>query len=129
MHNPNLACSTSEEGPVLGGPSILFRTCSSRGAIKWPNIPPDLQNKSAKTLIMKAIKPFLDALNEDFDKGFQKLLEYDDFSFRFYITSTMPQYNSYVLDFLCDDDFFDSMQFRKVKFSEYAELFYFGTLK
>ena len=45
--------------------------------------------KTATQLIDDAFKPLLDLLEKDFDKGFAKIVEYDDFSFRAYLTQVL----------------------------------------
>ncbi|KAJ6605316.1 hypothetical protein DFH09DRAFT_1242165 [Mycena vulgaris] len=67
--------------------------------LNWPDIPPEL-NRSAKDLMMDAIKPFLDALNDDFDQAFTDMVQnYDNYSFRFFLQSVMD-YSPSLVDFL-----------------------------
>ncbi|KAJ6605323.1 hypothetical protein DFH09DRAFT_1422343 [Mycena vulgaris] len=67
--------------------------------LNWPDIPPEF-NRSAKDLMMNAIKPFLDALNDDFDQAFTDMVQnYDNYSFRFFLQSVMD-YSPSLVDFL-----------------------------
>lgn len=45
----------------------------------------EYRDKTAQELLGGVVLPWLTLLREDFDKGFEKLLEYDEFSFRAYL--------------------------------------------
>ena len=49
------------------------------------NIPAEYHGKSARTLLLEVVGPWLDLLRADFESGFQKVLEYDEYSFRQYL--------------------------------------------
>lgn len=49
------------------------------------NIPVEFHGKSARTLLLEVVGPWLDLLRADFESGFQKVLEYDEYSFRQYL--------------------------------------------
>lgn len=49
------------------------------------NIPAEYRGKSARTLLLEVVTPWLDLLRTDFDVGFKKVLEYDEYSFRRYL--------------------------------------------
>ncbi|KAI0041012.1 hypothetical protein FA95DRAFT_1611342 [Auriscalpium vulgare] len=66
--------------------------------INWI-VPPKYENQTADDLMMDAIGPFIKDLQNDFDRGFEKLLQFDDFSFRFYLTS-VKNYPPEVVDFI-----------------------------
>ncbi|KAJ6608868.1 hypothetical protein B0H10DRAFT_2226466 [Mycena sp. CBHHK59/15] len=65
----------------------------------WPDIPAEFKDKRAEDLMMAAIGPLIKALEDDFDKGFENLLQYDRFSFRFYLES-VAGYPTSVIDFM-----------------------------
>ncbi|KAI0121340.1 hypothetical protein BJ170DRAFT_661203 [Xylariales sp. AK1849] len=48
-------------------------------------LPDRYRDKTAQELLGSVVLPWLTLLREDFDKGFTKLLEYDEFSFRAYL--------------------------------------------
>ncbi|KAI0059740.1 hypothetical protein BV25DRAFT_1046609 [Artomyces pyxidatus] len=56
--------------------------------IGWP-VPEKYKTDKAEDLMWKAIGTFITDLEDNFDKGFQKLLQFDNYSFRFYLTSVM----------------------------------------
>ncbi|KAF7372864.1 Amine oxidase [Mycena sanguinolenta] len=66
--------------------------------LDWPDIPEKF-NKSASTLLTDAISLFIDALENDFAKGIEQLLKFDNYSFRTYLMSVM-EYPSSVVDFM-----------------------------
>lgn len=45
--------------------------------------------KTAAALLEEAFKPLIESLEKDFDKGFKKIVEYDDFSFRAYLAQVL----------------------------------------
>ncbi len=45
--------------------------------------------KSAAQLLDDAFKPMIDLLEKDFDAGFKKIVEYDDYSFRAYLAQVL----------------------------------------
>ncbi|OJJ61036.1 hypothetical protein ASPSYDRAFT_87596 [Aspergillus sydowii CBS 593.65] len=49
------------------------------------NLPPPFKGKSARSLLGEAVIPWLRLLEQDFDKGFEKVMEYDMMSFRSYL--------------------------------------------
>lgn len=77
------------------GASIMSTTPAS---IQW-NVPPDYENKSAKDLMGEAIGDFIKALQQDFDKGFDDLLKFDNYSFRYYLVDVMG-WPTEVIDFV-----------------------------
>ncbi|KAK7036273.1 hypothetical protein R3P38DRAFT_2771756 [Favolaschia claudopus] len=66
--------------------------------LNWPDIPAEY-NKAASVLMMDAIGRLIDGLKQNFEQGFKDLLQYDQFSFRYYLLTTM-RYPSSVIDFL-----------------------------
>ena len=58
---------------------------SDSDQIQGVNLPENFRGKSARTLLGEVIAPWIQILNSDFDKGFEKLLEYDEISFRQYL--------------------------------------------
>ncbi|KAJ6602349.1 hypothetical protein B0H10DRAFT_661175 [Mycena sp. CBHHK59/15] len=67
--------------------------------INWPNIPLKYEHERAEDLMMGAIGPLIKALEQDFDKGFEALLQFDNFSFRFYLQNVVA-YPTSVIDFM-----------------------------
>ncbi|KAL8733966.1 MAG: hypothetical protein Q9166_001727 [cf. Caloplaca sp. 2 TL-2023] len=54
----------------------------------WPEafqLPPEFHGKSARTLLLEVVGPWLELLRKDFDAGFQEVLRYDELSFRMYL--------------------------------------------
>ena len=49
------------------------------------DIPEEYRGKSARTLLREVVSPWLELLRQDFEAGFQKLLKYDEYSFRRYL--------------------------------------------
>ncbi len=45
--------------------------------------------KTAAALLDEAFKPLIDLLEKDFDKGFEKIVQYDDYSFRAYLAQVL----------------------------------------
>ncbi|KAI0134028.1 putative flavin-containing amine oxidase [Xylariales sp. AK1849] len=43
------------------------------------------RGESARALLMEVVSPWLKLLRDDFESGFEKLLEYDEYSFRHYL--------------------------------------------
>ncbi|KAI9837664.1 MAG: hypothetical protein M1837_002924 [Sclerophora amabilis] len=48
-------------------------------------LPPEYQGRSSKELLGEVVRPWLNMLRQDFDAGFQRVLQYDEFSFRAYL--------------------------------------------
>lgn len=48
-------------------------------------LPSEFHGKSARTLLLEVVGPWLDLLRKDFDAGFQEILRYDELSFRMYL--------------------------------------------
>ena len=49
------------------------------------DLPENFRGRSARTLLSEVIAPWLENLRNDFDQGFEKLLTYDELSFRQYL--------------------------------------------
>lgn len=64
---------------------------NQKGALqdsKWATeagLPEAYRNKTPQQLLESVVLPWLSILRQDFDAGFQKLLEYDEYSFRAYL--------------------------------------------
>ncbi|KAK9772550.1 putative Amine oxidase domain-containing protein [Seiridium cardinale] len=62
-----------------------------KGRLQEPNwaqkagLPPADWGKTPQELLGRVVLPWLELLRKDFDTGFQKLLKYDEFSFRAYL--------------------------------------------
>ncbi|KAK7445377.1 hypothetical protein VKT23_014794 [Stygiomarasmius scandens] len=82
-------------GVRTGGFQVMNTTPAS---IKW-NVPPEYENKTPKELLYSVLNPFLERLEEDFDEGFKYLLQWDTYSFRFYLSSQVGWPDS-VIDFV-----------------------------
>jgi monoamine oxidase len=48
-------------------------------------LPAEYHGKSAQQLLSEVVKPWVDLLHADFEKGFEELLHHDDMSFRMYL--------------------------------------------
>ena len=48
-------------------------------------LPLEFHGKSARTLLLEVVGPWLELLKKDFDAGFQQILRYDELSFRMYL--------------------------------------------
>ncbi|KAL8737228.1 MAG: hypothetical protein Q9181_001882 [Wetmoreana brouardii] len=48
-------------------------------------LPLQFHGKSARTLLLEVVGPWLELLRKDFDAGFQEVLRYDELSFRMYL--------------------------------------------
>ncbi|MFA0964375.1 flavin monoamine oxidase family protein [Roseivirga sp. BDSF3-8] len=54
---------------------------------------PEDQGKTATELLNEVIQPFVDMLEKDFEKGFQAIIQYDDYSFYSYLQMEAGWYN------------------------------------
>jgi hypothetical protein len=61
----------------LGGCFVSILTCSATSAVKT----------GVKELLNQVYKPFTEALEQDFETGFRKLVEVDKYSTREYLRS------------------------------------------
>ena len=48
-------------------------------------LPPRFHGKSARSLLLEVVGPWLKLLRRDFETGFQEILRYDELSFRMYL--------------------------------------------
>ena len=62
-----------------------FKSSESTDISDVDNVPEAFIGKSARTLLGEVVKPWLDLLRHNFDQGFEKLLAYDELSFRQYL--------------------------------------------
>ncbi|KAI9465780.1 hypothetical protein BJY52DRAFT_1220524 [Lactarius psammicola] len=74
-------------------------TSITPASINW-KVPDEYKNKTANQLLQTAIGPLIKMLEDNFDKGFEKLVkDYDNFSFRYYLVSVLGWPTS-VIDFV-----------------------------
>lgn len=52
-------------------------------------LPPLFHGKSARTLLLEVVRPWLELLRKDFDTGFREVLRYDELSFRMYLRAVV----------------------------------------
>ncbi|CAF9918063.1 MAG: hypothetical protein HETSPECPRED_003650 [Heterodermia speciosa] len=72
---------------------------SESDQIKDLDLPENFRGKSARALLAEVITPWIQMLNDDFDKGFEKILEYDEISFRQYLR-LVCEWPHVVIDFV-----------------------------
>lgn len=71
---------------------------TSPASLGWKGVPDEFFHRTAGDLMQSAIGHFLEALQQDFDEGFEHLLEFDHLSFRQYLGLYMSWPES-VIDF------------------------------
>ncbi|KAL8712438.1 MAG: hypothetical protein Q9220_003286 [cf. Caloplaca sp. 1 TL-2023] len=59
-------------------------------------LPGNFHGKSARTLLLEVVQPWLDLLRKHFDTGFQEVLRYDELSFRMYLRAIVGWPNEVV---------------------------------
>ncbi|KIK66810.1 hypothetical protein GYMLUDRAFT_37919 [Collybiopsis luxurians FD-317 M1] len=82
-------------GRRTGGFHVTDVTPSSIG---W-DVPSEYKAKSPKALLQSVLDPFLARLAQNFEEGFEYLLQWDAYSFRFYL-SQQAQWPDSVIDFV-----------------------------
>ncbi|THH17750.1 hypothetical protein EW146_g3125 [Bondarzewia mesenterica] len=81
---------------VSGDGFQVFNTTPA--GIHW-NVPAAYAGRTAGSLLMEVLQPFIENLERDFDRGFHELLEFDSFSFRDYLKS-IAHWDDRVIDFV-----------------------------
>ncbi|ETW83664.1 hypothetical protein HETIRDRAFT_62302 [Heterobasidion irregulare TC 32-1] len=66
--------------------------------INW-DVPPRYLGRTAGSLLMEVLRPFLEDLERDFERGFESLLKFDSLSFRDYL-KLIAQWEDEVIDFV-----------------------------
>ncbi|KAI0032692.1 hypothetical protein K488DRAFT_35369, partial [Vararia minispora EC-137] len=73
-------------------------TDTTPASLQWEDVPEGFLHRTAGDLMQTAIGHFLEALHDDFDEGFEELLQYDALSFRQYLST--HDWPDSVIDFL-----------------------------
>ncbi|KAA1478689.1 amine oxidase [Dentipellis sp. KUC8613] len=114
-HLNDLPCATLSEDKRIQlmpyrlnspGNKLFINSTQGDGCSVWDTLPsavgwtvPPQYERSARDLMLSAIGPLVDALHDDFDKGFEKLLAFDEYPFRQYLQSVVG-WPSAVVDFM-----------------------------